>query len=183
MPDPAKKEGSGKGGALKKQDYAWHAVLHFFPDSSHDEKLRMFRGIMNSTAEVVPCPDELLEAIEALDPLYQEDFHEMKKLCSEQKKRQQKVKAPEVTQTDPVDPVPVEPVKIPDPSAQEREISTEAPASETAEPRTAHVKADPKLYTPEILNTLIPGRGNLKSVYIKRLPGDRKMYQGFYPGL
>ena len=34
MPDPKKKQGSGKGGALKKEDFAWAAVQFFFPQDS-----------------------------------------------------------------------------------------------------------------------------------------------------
>ena len=181
IPDPKKKEGSGKGGGLKKEDYAWGAVQHFFKQEPHEEKLRMYNGIMNSTADVVPCPDELLEAIDKLDPLFQEDFGDMKKLCEEQKKRQAKVLAPKLQQpVEMVEPVPVDKVKISDP--QPREIQTDAP--ETSEKRDvkAHQKSDPKLYTPQSLSKLIPGRGELPGVYIKRLPGVRKQYQGFYPG-
>ena len=184
MPNPKLKEGSGKGGVLKKEDYAWHAVQHFFGSESDDEKMRMYRGIMNSTAEVVPCREELLEAIDKLDPVFQEDFDFMKKVCKQQKKRQEKVSAPGLNQpAESVASVPVEVVRVPDP--EPREIKTDNPKGEEPEtPRivTPHMKSAAKLYTPESLNELIPGRGNLKHVRIKRLPGLRKTYQGFYPG-
>ena len=185
MPNPKLKEGSGKGGALRKEDYAWHAVQHFFGSESHDEKMRMYRGIMNSTAEVVPCPDELLEAIDQLDPIYQEDFDFMKKICQEQKKRQQKVSAPDLNQpAETVPSVPVDKVDVADPqdNRPEREIKTDNPKPEGPRTVEAHTKSAAKLYTPESLNELIPGKGTLRHVYIKRLPGTRKTYQGFYPG-
>ena len=176
IPNPKKKEGSGKGGRLKKEDFAWYAVLHYFETESEEEKLRMFNGIMNTAASVVPCPAELLEAIDHLDPIYREDFDELKQVCKEQRKRQQSVSVPPLSQpAETVSSVPMEEVELKLPEG----VSVEEKEPRTIEP---HSKSEAKLYTPATLNSLIPGRGMLRHVYIKRLPGTRKTYQGFYPG-
>ena len=197
-----KQEGSGKGGSLKKEDYAWAAVQFFFPQASHEEQLRMYNGIMNTTGTVVPCPEELLEAIDKLDPLYKEDFDDMKKVCKEQKKRQARVKAPKLSQpSESLDAQPVDVVKDLAPPVQpEGEVIDKSPLESVpasssgggsdkpaeaaaAAMKSPHIKSEPKLYTPVTLVELLPGRGSLPHVYLKRLPGERKQYQGFYPGL
>ena len=179
-----------------------------FP-KTHEEKLRMFNGIMNTTGTVVPCPEELLEAIDQLDPVYKEDFDDIKKVCQEQKKRQARVKAPKLVQpSESIDALPVDVVKnlappvkhdergevidksplerVPAAASSSAAGSTDKPAeaeSEAPATRAAHHKSEAKLYTPVTLVELLPGRGSLPHVYLKRLPGERKQYQGFYPGL
>ena len=163
----------------------------------------MYNGIMNTTGTVVPCPEELLEAIDKLDPLYKEDFDDMKKVCKEQKKRQARVKAPKLSQpSESVDAQPVDVVKDLAPPVQpEGEVIDKSPlesvpasssgggsdkpaeAAAAAAMKSPHIKSEPKLYTPVTLVELLPGRGSLPHVYLKRLPGERKQYQGFYPGL
>ena len=183
MPSAKKKEGSGKGGRLKKEDYAWYAVLHYFNSEPGEEKIRMFNGIMNTAASVVPCPLELLEAIDHLDPIYREDFDDLKQVCKEQRKRQKSVSAPPISQpAETVSSVPMETVELKLPEGVEK---PDFSMDEEKGPRTieTHSKSAAKLYTPDSLNSLIPGRGKLPHIYIKRLPGNiRKTYQGFYPG-
>ena len=186
IPEKKKETGAKRRVGIYKEVYAWAAVQHFFDSESDAEKLRMFNGIMNTTGEVVPCPDELLEAINMLDPVHREDFDFVKKMCTEQKKRQEKVKSPDLSQPpESVKPIPVdkETEKLP-PNTMARDIVTTEEAGKEHEPRTVqpHVKSEAKLYTPPSLLNLVPGRGHLPHVYIKRLPGPRKQYQGFYPG-
>ena len=58
------------------------------------EKQRKVDGLTNSAGSAVPCPDELIDAIDQLDPVSREDFNDMKEICREQKKRQKRIVTP-----------------------------------------------------------------------------------------
>eukprot|EP00913_Durusdinium_trenchii_P011392 g10702.t1 len=91
---PWPKTGSGKNGGVVKLDLAWAVVEFLHGQETKAEKQRMVDGIMNSAGSVVPCPDELLDAIDQLDPVSREDFKDVKEICREQKERQKRVVTP-----------------------------------------------------------------------------------------
>ncbi|CAJ1437234.1 unnamed protein product [Effrenium voratum] len=168
---PPKKEGSGKRGALVKSDLAKAAINHYFPMAPQEDFQDMFERLMGAT-RTVACPQELLDAISALDPIAQEDFEHIKEVCKNQKAAQAHIKKTPPPSVPPEHLVPVasdlKDVAVP------KDVVLKAPSSGTYEKKS---------FTPGTLQSLIPGRGSLPYVYLKRLPGNKsKVYQGFYPG-
>lgn len=173
FPLPPSGSGSGKNGNLVKEDYARAAVTYYFPTATQPEFDHMFQALMGNT-KVTACPEEVLKAIEALDPMAKEDWYDVKQASKQQRAAQAHVKAPPTT---------APPDLVPPEAAVPREISLDAPSSARTLSRAPSDGAyERKHFTPPTLQSLIPGRGEMPYVYIKRLPGIRKTYQGFYPG-
>ena len=157
---PKKGQGSGKNGAVVKVDLVQACLQHYFPNATDEEMAFMRNALMGGNNRAESCPDELLDAIEALDPISKEDFEDIKTACRKQKKAQMQERA-----------------------AREIKTTTDADKQDQKAERAPHVKSNPKNFTPQELQKLIPGRGSLAGVYLKRLLADgRKTYQGFYPG-
>ena len=174
---PPKGHGSGKNGSLVKQDFARGLLRYFFPgfDESSEQWLFMLRGILGSFPKP-SCSDDVLTAVAALDPIAQEDFKEIKKAAKNQrhyqdgddkgKKRKAKDDAAE---------------GLPSKSTARDPASVGSPGRRAS--AGSGIPQERKTYTPGELQGLIPGKGCLAGVYLKRIPGgaNGKCYQGFYP--
>ena len=164
-------KGTGKNNNVVKRDIALVCVKHYFPDASPEDLERMLAGVTGGANPKECCPEDLLDAIEHLDPIAKEDFEDIKFICRKQRKAQEKHK-------------PKAGARPGQGASAEQEVRTTKDASKAGgDKRAAHTKSAPKVYTPTSLQSLIPGRGELPGIFIKRLPGDkRKTYQAFYPG-
>ena len=196
---PAPKQGSGKTGGLIKKDYVVAALKHYFKglDESSEEFQRMFNAAMGSTHKAA-CPEDVLAAVAALDPISKEDFASMKQAAenqrdsqgqsSKKKRKQTDTNNDKEAEDDERDGTATQPPK-PAESAPAPPSPTHSRNAESSSPRRAPGSAsglpqsERKRYTPGELHTLIPGRGSMVGVYIKRSPGGPmgKCYQGFYP--
>jgi len=57
-----------------------------------------------------------------------------------------------------------------------------ASSSSTARAPTATPRSTASAFTPHALRDLIPGRGSIRGVYLKRIESS-SLYQGFYPSI
>ena len=76
IPVPKKPHGSGKGGAVKKQDLAKHLVKGLFPDATEPEYERMFTALMGNVA--VKNPDEILKMVGQLNEKEMSHFSKLR---------------------------------------------------------------------------------------------------------
>ena len=208
-----------------KADLAKACIMHYFKDVDPDSDAfsAMFESMMGRKQPAVD--QKVLDAIDALDPIAQEDFAEMKKVARNQRQAQTRKKAatdatPKKNSVDEAAtcdqdtekdvsipeagiPQPESPPEIPSASGVKRPGLFPEPDPETGdvEPAVKQLRSasagnyDKKVYTPHSLQELLPGKGTLPGVYIKRLPtvaaGTESQpekttstgcYQGFYPG-
>ena len=171
---PAKGKGSGKNGSIVKGDLAKACVEHYWPKASEEETLWMFQQLMGAKA-VIPCAEELLDAIEELEPKAKQEWDSVKTMCQEMCKSQ-KSQQKHFKKTPPAS-VPPECVTAKDSGLRDAEIPKDMKDRMPSDSTYEH-----KTYTPPTLQSLIPGRGDLPYVYLKRIIGSRNSYQGFYPG-
>lgn len=177
---PVPMQGSGKGGRVVKKDVAKAAIRFFFPDCSPADFQRILSGIMGTTPGPA-CDEEVIAAVQALDPISQEDFKKMRDVAANQLHVQQQAK--ERSKAQPKeraagdDPLPRQDRKRPPSPSASADATLETPA------KASRSVGAPTQYTPGELRELIPGKGHLAGVYIKRLPNgtNGKVYQGFYP--
>ncbi|OLP98168.1 hypothetical protein AK812_SmicGene19418 [Symbiodinium microadriaticum] len=175
---PVPTPGSGKGGRVVKKDVATAAVRFFCPECSAADFQRILSGIMGTTSDPA-CDEDVLAAVQALDPISQEDFKKMRDVAAnqlhaqQQAKERSKARPNERTAGD--DPLPRQDRKRPASPCADEGLETPSKASRTVGAATQ--------YTPGELRELIPGKGCLAGVYIKRSPNSTngKVYQGFYP--
>ena len=189
---PEAKKGSGRNGNIIKIDYCRAALDHFFPDASPEQYDHMMNSLMGCVPSPV-CQQDVLDAVKALDPLAQQDFEDMKQYAKNQlhSQSQKKPVSERAKKKERPEPQAVpEPVVRPDdepmpprPEPPRKRPAEEVEAQPPASPAKARAVKPPEQYTPQSLHDLIPGRGDLAGVYIKRLPGgpSGKVYQGFYP--
>ena len=174
---PGPKQGSGKGGSLLKTDWVASLIKHYFKDidDTSDEYLKMFNSMMGST-KPPGCAEEVIAAVKALDPISQEDFKHMKEVAETQRQLQAgRKKKPNAA----AEPEPTGGHR--DDVGGKRAPQSPAEPSPSKQPRTP--QAERTRYTPGSLHALLPGKGTLPGVYLKRIPGgtNGKVYQGFYP--
>ena len=184
-------KGSGKNGSVIKTDLAQSLLRHLFPDEPQDgdECKRMWSALMGTTKQPT-CPEEVLAAIDALDPISQEDFRDMKNCARNQQHTQSQAKhARQKAQKHDADAE--EAPEVDADAAERRGVSRKDPPpaadaqpSPAKQPRGSSDSPQVRTtFTPGDLRSLIPGRGHLAGVYVKRLPAgiNGKHYQGFYP--
>ena len=183
---PGPKCGSGKKGGIVKKDYVLAALRFYFPDEPEDSDdfQFMFDSLMGSVKSP-ECSEEVLAAVQGLDPVHQEDWQDVKRCALNQLASQTKDAKPRHkkkehhTAEGPGDADEADGAQ----SAGSKRSAPTASGPKDATPRKEpRVLAQRKRYTPGELRSLIPGNGTLSGVYLKRIPGNSngKIYQGFY---
>ena len=176
LPKPA------PGESTTKKHYVIGCIRHYFPDLAEDsdEFLSMYASLMGQK-KATTCAEEVIAAVKALDPISAEDFKELKEMAenqlhaqSEERKMKKNRKNAEQQPEDMPPPPP------PKRSPAEDDLPDPSPGKK---PRTAGLVSQRTRFTPGELHSLIPGKGTLPGVYLKRIPGgaNGKLYQGFYP--
>ena len=178
---PLHGQGSGTNGGVVKADLARAVLQHYFPDipQESDDFQKMFKGIMGSYRGPV-CPDEVLAAVEALDPISAEDFRDLKNCARNQKHSQQDVKDKD-PRLRPPQPAKRKKGQGAADASHDEQACQPSPAKRTRD--GSGLPQERIRFTPGELHGLIPGRGCLAGVYLKRVPGgtNGKLYQAFYP--
>ena len=170
FPLPGRGEGSGKTGGKVKGDYVRAALQHYFKglEETSEQFIFMFNSLMGTTKPTT-CPDEVIAAVQALEPIEQEDWTDVKQAAENQKQGQQSGgSAGRAAQR-----------KQKPKSGEEPGMPAQSQAS-----GSGLGEYERKRYTPGELVTLIPGKGTLAGVYLKRCPTagtSSGLYQGFYP--
>ena len=164
---PLPDKGSGKSGNKIKKDFALAALRHYFKglDEASEEFTFMFNALMGTT-KTAQCPDEVIAAVQALEPIEQEDWKDVKQAAVNQKHQQEPSGSAARNKRKPK-------------SGEEPGTPGRAQAS-----GSGLGQYEKKRYTPGELVSLIPGRGTLTGVYLKRCPTagtSSGLYQGFYP--
>ena len=198
-----------KGRLLKekvyKKDLAKSCIRHYFKDLDPEGEAFtfMYESIMGT--KVATIDESVLAAIDVLDPIEQQDFDDMKQVAKNQRKAQENATHEKKKKT----------VTSPKPDEGEEEecgptcssaSGVKRPPAPPASDDEAAAKVlrsssvgnyEKKVYTPASLHELLPGKGHLAGVYIKRLPNTAASlvmeetpkksraagcYQGFYPG-
>ena len=176
IPKPAK-------GFRRKEHFAKAVIDHFHPDASDEDKARMLRAMMGRAFQTeVVCPEDVVLAVEHMDPENSKEFEQIRKVClqqtqvNEEKKKEAKAAAAARAREAKAGEVPAAPEAEPDAAAA---ASSSADLARKA-PTPAASVAERKNYTPAELKPLIPGQGQLAGVYLKRNPTQRN-YTGYYP--
>ncbi|CAE7810340.1 unnamed protein product [Symbiodinium sp. CCMP2592] len=163
IPKPPRGSGSGKRGNLTKPDFASKVVEHFYPTASDADKTFMIDAIMGGPKSKLdlPCPEEVLLAMEHMDEENSKEFEPMRKLALQQTKINQdkKKKAAQTTargkagQADAE--VPAAPEEEPALPADVAAGSSQDPAAASRAPPATVTER--KNFTPAELKPLIPG--------------------------
>ena len=184
---PQKGSGRGKRGSVIKIDLGKAVIAHYHAAASEESKQAMVTALMGSEQPDVACPEEVVLAVEHMDPENSKDFSEIRKLCLHQKKtNENRQKEKQHQQREREKAMKAGSGDAANPPADEA-ASSSAPSSSAAAPRQevtprapAATIAERKNFTPPELKPLLPGTGSLPGVYLKRNPA-MKSYTGYYP--